>query len=114
MATINHTTNSAGDGSTVIAWADLSTADTAVKYRVPGTVGAIASIQFTGTFGGATLVLQGSNDGTNFATIKDVNGDNVSVTAAGLVDFSTGALYLRPSSSGGTGDNVDVTMVLRG
>jgi P pilus assembly chaperone PapD len=71
-------------------------------------------VQITGTFGGATIALQVSNDGTNYVTLKDGSGSDISLTSAGMREFSTAALYLKPTSSGGTADNVTVTVVLRG
>jgi hypothetical protein len=71
-------------------------------------------VQVTGTFGGATITLQVSNDGTNYVTLKDSTGTDISLTAAGMREFSTAALYLKPTSTDGTDDNVTVTVVLRG
>jgi P pilus assembly chaperone PapD len=71
-------------------------------------------VQVTGTFGGATIALQVSNDGTNYATLKDGTGTTITFTSAGMAEFSTAALYIKPSSSGGTADDVTVTVVLRG
>jgi hypothetical protein len=47
-------------------------------------------------------------------TLKDSAGTDISLTAAGMREFSTAALYLKPTSSGGTSDNVTVTVILRG
>lgn len=114
MATIQFDAAMPGHKCLTAAWEGLSTGDTASPLTIDGTMGAIGSVQVTGTFGGATVVLQVSNDGTNWVTIKSLLGLDVSLTAAGLVEFSTGALFLRPAISGGTGDDVDVTVVLRG
>ena len=95
-------------------WTDYSTADTSSPARIQNMEGLAGSVQVTGTFGGATIALQVSNDGTNFVTLKDIAGVDISLTAAGLREFSTAALFLKPTSSGGTADNVTVTVVLRG
>ena len=76
--------------------------------------GLAGSVQVTGTFGGATITLQVSNDGTNYVTLKDGIGNDITFSAAGMREFSTAALYLKPTSSGGTADNVIVTVILRG
>ena len=102
------------DGSTSYRWTDYSTADTSSPARIQNMEGLAGSVQVTGTFGGATIALQVSNDGTNFVTLKDIAGVDISLTAAGLREFSTAALFLKPTSSGGTADNVTVTVVLRG
>jgi hypothetical protein len=113
MATISPTTVSEQIRSAAYRWTNLSTADTAVAVALENTQGLAGSFQGTGTFGGATVALQVSNDGVNYFTHKE-NGTDVSLTAAGALEFSTAALYLRPSSSGGTGDDVTVTVALRG
>lgn len=72
------------------------------------------AVQVFGTFGSATITLEGSIDGTNYVTLKDMTGSDVSLTAAGLVEFSTSVRYLRPKSAGGSSDDVDVYLILRG
>ena len=56
----------------------------------------------------ATVVLQGSNDGITYATLKDPSGANLSFTAAGYAEFSSGAAFIKPSISGGTGDSLNI------
>lgn len=114
MATISPTTVSEQIRSRSYRWTNLSTADTAVAVMLENMQGLAGSVQVTGTFGSATIVLQVSNDGTNWTTLKDGTGTNISFTAAGMSEFSTAAWYLRPSSSGGTADDVTVTVILRG
>ena len=114
MATISPTTVSEQIRSAAYRWTNLSTADTAVSVNLTNMQGLAGSVQVTGTFGSATIVLQVSNDATNWTTLKDGTGTNISFTSAGMSEFSTAALYLRPSSSGGTADDVTVTVVLRG
>jgi hypothetical protein len=41
-------------------------------------------------------------------------GTAITFTAAGFTEFSTAALFIKPTSTGGTADNVTVTVVLRG
>lgn len=94
-------------------WADIATGDTINYVQIEREEGGLGSVQFEGTFGGATVVLQVSNDATNWHTVSDVFGNDVSVTAAAIKEISTGALYVRPSISGGTSDAVDVTLVMR-
>jgi hypothetical protein len=97
-----------------VTWADLATGDTITAFPVAAQAAVAGAVQFGGTFGGATVGLQVSNDGTTFFDMKDLGGTVVSATAAGLFEFTTAAMYIRPVISGGTGDAVDVTVVLRG
>jgi hypothetical protein len=114
MATIIPTTVEQQVRAASYRWTDYSTADTATPVKLINQEGLAGSVQVTGTFGSATITLQVSNDGTNFVTLKDSAGADISLTAAGMREFSTAALYLKPTSSGGTSDNVTVTVVLRG
>lgn len=102
------------EGSTSYRWTDYSTADTSAPARLQNMEGLAGAVQVTGTFGGATIALQVSNDGTNYATLKDSTGTDITFTAAGMREFSTAALFIKPTSSGGTADNVTVTITLRG
>lgn len=98
-----------------IVWEAVTTAGSPhTSQRLGGTQSIAGSVQVVGTFGGATVVLQASNDNSNWVTMKDVTGTDISFTSAGMVEFSTAASYIRVSSSGGTGDDVDVTVSLRG
>lgn len=115
MATISHVRSQpAGNGIEKVFWETLTEADTATAVIPSATAPAIASVQVTGTFGGATVVLQGSNDGTNYFTLKDTAGSDISLTAAGGADFSVGCLQIRPSASGGSSQDVDITVIFRG
>lgn len=108
---LTHTSSMSHD---LASWAGLATGDTGAPVSNAGARGAVGSIQFSGTFGGATATLEGSNDGTTWFTLKDTLGNLVSLTAAGLVEFSSAALYLRPSVSGGTGVSIAATAALQG
>lgn len=111
MATVTPAvTYDAGNERTIL-WETVANGDTINSFKVPGLEGAVGSVQMTGTFG-AAVTLAGSNDGTNFVTLKDTGGNDISMTAAGLADFSTAAKYIKPVEAGVT--DVDVTVVLRG
>lgn len=115
MATITQARSQpAGNGIEKVLWEALTENDTAQAVIPSATAPAIASVQVTGTFGGATVVLQGSNDGTNYFTLKDTVGSDISFTAAGGADFSVGCLQIRPSASGGSSQDVDITVIMRG
>lgn len=97
-----------------ITWAGIVTGDTIVSLPVNAQAAVAGAIQISGTFGGATVAFQASNDGTNFYTMKDLAGTDISATAAGLFEFTTAALYIRPSISGGSANSVDAILSLRG
>ena len=114
MATIIPTTVEEQVRASAYRWTNYSTADTAAPVKVQNMQGLAGSVQVTGTFGGATVALQVSNDGTNYSTLKDGTGVAIAFTSAGTAEFSTAALFVKPTSSGGTSDDVTVTVVLRG
>lgn len=84
-------------------WTPLTTTnDTGRAILIPGN--AIKSIQFSGTFGaGGTVVFEGSNDGTNFVTLTDPQGNAISKTSAGIEAVEEYTLYVRPRVTAGDG-----------
>ena len=96
-----------------VTWADMATGDTIEAVQLSRESALAASIQISGTFGGATVGLSASNDGSTYVALEDTSGDAISATAAAMFEVSTGALYLKPTISGGSSDAVDAVLVLR-
>ena len=71
------------------------------------------SAQIVGTFGGATVVVNGSNDGTNYAPVTDPQGNAISKTSAAIEAISEATLFVRPTHSGGTAESMNVILVMR-
>lgn len=103
-------------GCDLYTYDNLDTADTSPNVITPdGTSPIVGAIQVTGTFGGASVALQGSNDGgTTWVGIADRAGTAIAITAAGGAEFSTSYVKIRPLATGGTGDDLDVFISLRG
>jgi len=99
-------------GRRVHSWTALAASTNGTTIEIDGTAGAVGSVQIEGTFGG-TVTLQASNDGAVWYPVLDLAGVAIALTAAGMKDFSTAALYLRPSAGAGV-SSVTVTVVLRG
>jgi hypothetical protein len=95
-------------------WTAITSADTADAWGLNGQSAVACAVQITGTFGGATVTLQGSNDGTNYFILKDFTGTDVSATSATMFDLSTAVLYVKPVVTGGAGYSINVNLVLRG
>lgn len=94
---------------------NLDTNDSSpTAIQAGGSSTAIGSIQAVGTFGGGTVKLQGSNDNSNWVDLKDTSGTAIGLTADGAAEFSTAMVYIRPLITGGSGDDVDVFISLRG
>lgn len=74
-----------------------------------------ATIQFNGTFNGATVVLEGSNDGTNYFTLTDAAGTATSYTSKALKQVTERPLFVRPNAntSVGVATDLSATLLLR-
>jgi hypothetical protein len=118
MATIEHGAlrqiGSSPEVSWICLWETLTSAN-AVGDSLEMTAWSDRSVQFVGTFDSATVVLQGSNDGTTWVTLTDPQGNAISKTAAGLEAISELTRYVRPSTSGGGGSqDIDVYLLVSG
>jgi hypothetical protein len=79
---------------------------------VPYSQWADRTVQFSGTFNSATVVLEGSNDGTNYKTLTDAAGTALSLTAAGLKQVTESPLFVRPNVNTNVGVATDITCSL--
>lgn len=62
------------------------------------------TVQVVGTFGtGGSITMQGSNDGTNWATLEDRENNAITVTAAALVEIRDHPRFIRPNLTAGDG-----------
>lgn len=116
MATITATVTKLNDGGVfdcyLATWSAMGNADTGTSVLMSGA--ADRSVQIEGTFGGATVVIQGSNDGSNWQSLTDPQGNAISKAAASLEQISELTRYIRAVTSGGTGTSVNVNVLLKG
>lgn len=110
MATFTRTDT---PGNTYLYEWVLTTADaTGVAISVPGA--SDKSIQFDGTWGGATAVMEGSNDNATFLPLTDPQGNAISKTADALEAIIENTLWVRPRlSSVGIGATISVRLLVR-
>lgn len=87
--------------------------DTDVGLPIELTDHSDRSVQVDGAFGGGTVTLEGSNDGTNWFTLRDPQGTALSFTTAALKQVMETTLFTRANLTGGAAVNVNVTMCLR-
>lgn len=115
MATITATINALstwGDKVHIITWEAMGDADTGTSIEMPGS--SDRSVQIAGDFDSATVVLEGSNDGTNWSTLTDPQGNAISKSAAAIEMITELTRYIRPVTSGGAGSaDIDVTVLLK-
>lgn len=71
------------------------------------------SVQVSGTFGGASVVVEGSNDSTNYGTLTDPQGNDLSIVSAKVEMITEVTRLIRPRVSGGTGVSVTVSLLAR-
>lgn len=103
-----------GDGSVlVVHWSGLQNGDTGQAIQMAEW--ADRSIHVVGAFGtGGTLLFEGSNYGSNYASLNDGFGTTISFTAAGLKSVAEISLYVRPRVSAGNAQTLlDVHMLVR-
>ena len=114
MATVSPVMTPTSEGVPRIIWEGVATGDTLTAYAVQQQYGLAASIQISGTFGGATVTLQHSNDGSTWFTATDMFENVVTATSDSMFEVSLSSAYFRPAISGGSSNDVDVILVLRG
>ena len=72
------------------------------------------SVQAVGTWGGATLTVEGSNDGgTTWATLQDAEGAALSISSNDFKQIMEVSELIRPNLTGGDGTtDIDVHIVM--
>lgn len=68
------------------------------------------TVQVSGTFGGATVTIQGSNDKITWFTLNDNTGAALAVTTAVLKLILENPIYVRAISAGGAGSAITVIL----
>ena len=113
MATIIPVINKTLQGANSIATATwtMGGADTGVPVALTDWYD--RSIQISGTFGAATVTIQGSNDGTNWSTLRDPASVALTFTTADIKQLLELSIYLRVITTGGTGTTLSVVMAGR-
>lgn len=111
MSTIASTFKEIGRGVFLHTWAALATNDDGTPAQL--VQAADRTVQVEGTFGGATCTLQGSLDGSNWRTLTDMQGSDLTFTAAGIAMVMEATIYTRPAITGGAGASINVTLLSR-
>ncbi len=71
------------------------------------------SVQVTGNFGGSTVVIEGSNDGTNWSTLTDPQGNDLVLSASKIEMVTEATLFIRPRVVGGAATNLTVSLLVK-
>jgi len=86
----------------MVKWTGLqASGDTGAPFACPNYLE--KSVQVVGTFGGATLTIQGSNmkDTPTYATLNDAGGSALTYTTAAIKKVREHTYWVRPVLSGG-------------
>ena len=112
MAAISPSKSEKGPWHQVYKWTPVTEADTCVAVKLERPFYAYG-LQVSGTFGGATVTLHGSIDGTNYAALEDADGNAVALTAAGISGSGRDmVLYLKPVTASGSSSSVTVSVLV--
>lgn len=115
MATVTPTVNAdlTGDGSVAMfTWA-LTTANSD-GLPAQWIEWSDRTLTATGAFGGGTLTIQGSNDGSTWVTLSDAaGGTDATATADKAITVVELTRYVRPNLTGSTAATVSVVLVAR-
>ena len=97
--------------SMVSAW-KLGTGQTGAAIQMPGYT--LKTVQFSGTFGGSTVQLEGSNDGVNYVILRDKGSSSASLATSSAIMRAVleNPRYIRGTTSGGTSVSADVTLIM--
>lgn len=112
MTTRNHTKSNAGNHTNfvLVTWSGLLNGEAGDALTLP--FYADKTVQILGTFGsGGTIVIEGSNDGTNYATLTDPSDNALSKGAASIETIMQNPLYIRPRVTAGDG-TTNLTVII--
>jgi hypothetical protein len=96
----------------IVTWAGMTAGDVGdpIKFaQLPD-----RTVQVSGLFDGATVVIEGSIDGSEYHTLTDPQGNALSFTSGGLEAITEVVGYLRPAVTGGASPTIDVNILMRG
>lgn len=93
-----------------LSWSALANGDTGLPATWPHYND--RTVQVGGTFGvGGSCKIEGSNDGVNYFTLNDPQGNDLVFTAAGMKVIAECPLHTRPSVTAGDGTTaIDVNI----
>lgn len=105
MATVTGTDSQYQMSHRLRTWSPLTTTNAdgnPINYASNGMGG--VTFQVSGTWGaGGALVIEGSNDGTNYFTLTDQANAALTLSANALKTVRDTPLYIRPRVTGGDG-----------
>lgn len=97
-----------------LAWANMANGDTGEEKALSRY--ADRSAHVSGDFGvGGAVIIEGTNNGTTWVTLKDEGGADLRFTSEGIAYIVAPTFLTRPRVTGGDGTtSITVTLLLRG
>ena len=96
----------------VAHWDNITNADTCAELQSAQYTD--KSVQVFGTFGvGGAVTFQGSNDGQNWATLTDPQGNALTITSAKIEMVSEATMFVRPVITGDVSTSVTVLLLAK-
>lgn len=92
----------------MLTWPNVKSDDACVAAVGPYPT---ASFQVSGTFDGASVLIQGSNDGEEFYVLKDRWGAQIRLVNSMIATLGDIARVIRPAITGG-GDETSLTITM--
>lgn len=95
----------------IVQWENVTESDTPLKLETEGF--ADRTVQVSGTFGGETVTIQGSNDDVNYINLTDHLGVDLAFSSGnGIALIAQSPRYIKPVVAGaGTSTDLDITLV---
>lgn len=114
MATRQAATIRTEAGNFIATWTGITEADTGSAITVPREVEGV-TIQTTGDFTtSGAVTLEGSNNGTDYATLKDPGGTDIVMTTTAIWRLESIPLFIRPRATAGSAVSMNVVLAARG
>ncbi len=114
MATIQATVTGVGnnDRSTLlVVWAAVTESDVCQPVSYPEF--ADKSVHPSGTFGGASVRVYGSNNGSTFVALNDASSTAIAISSEGIKQVLENTLFVKPDMTGGSGQTITISMLFR-
>lgn len=105
-----------GIDAVVITWTNIGDTDTCLGVKRPDLID--RSFQAFGTFAGATILCQGSNDsadgaGGHWDNLTNPAGTVIAIAAEGIQQVLEASVWIRPKTTLGSGSSVTVAICAR-
>lgn len=102
-----------GDGSAImISWTPVTQADTCAPVAMPEH--SDRSVHVSGTFGGSSTAITGSNNGgASFTPLRDPSSTVIAIIAEGIRAVLENSGQIAPLTTGGTAQSLRIDMLFR-